>query len=299
MKSCIGQLLLLAFLLLLYLLSGTLVFSLLEKPYEIEVIEDFKVYVDELYASNRCINPNSLRELSAIFGRANQGLYTTIDISSDNNTFFSSWEVPDALFFSFSAISTIGYGNIVPQTSGGRLFCIFYSILGIPIVIAVGSFAGYGITTLHRKCAFRLVGKFKLENKSMIIFCNCLIASVIILIGIVPPSMGFASLYKFGTFEMFYFTFVTMSTIGFGDFVPEADPSWDFSYRLLLCVAMISWCTLLIAAFTLLFGFVAGPHSNRKKTRKKKAKSRSTIQTIAIATVHSPVERNTESLFNI
>lgn len=37
--------------------------------------------------------------------------------------------------FSFSVISTIGYGNITPETPAGKLFTIFYALFGIPVVL--------------------------------------------------------------------------------------------------------------------------------------------------------------------
>ena len=37
------------------------------------------------------------------------------------------------LFFSFTLVSTIGYGNTVPLTTEGKVFAIFYLIFGIPL----------------------------------------------------------------------------------------------------------------------------------------------------------------------
>jgi hypothetical protein len=34
-----------------------------------------------------------------------------------------------------SLLATIGYGNIAPQTFGGRLFCIIYGFIGIPFTL--------------------------------------------------------------------------------------------------------------------------------------------------------------------
>jgi len=41
-----------------------------------------------------------------------------------------SWNYGDSVVFCVATISTIGYGNIVPVTTGGRIFCIFYAIIG-------------------------------------------------------------------------------------------------------------------------------------------------------------------------
>lgn len=40
---------------------------------------------------------------------------------------------PSAVLFAFTILSTIGYGNFAPVTFAGKLFLIFYALVGIPI----------------------------------------------------------------------------------------------------------------------------------------------------------------------
>ena len=41
----------------------------------------------------------------------------------------------NAIFFSFTLVSTIGYGNTVPLTTEGKVFAIFYLIFGMQIQV--------------------------------------------------------------------------------------------------------------------------------------------------------------------
>lgn len=39
------------------------------------------------------------------------------------------------ILFSFSVITTIGYGNVAPKTMAGRAFVIAYGLIGIPFTL--------------------------------------------------------------------------------------------------------------------------------------------------------------------
>jgi len=49
----------------------------------------------------------------------------------------------------------IGYGNVVPETFGGRLFCILFALIGIPLTLTfvadMGVLMATGVSLLHRK----------------------------------------------------------------------------------------------------------------------------------------------------
>lgn len=50
--------------------------------------------------------------------------------------FLEGWSYLDALYFSVVTLTTIGFGDFSPQTDGGKLFTIFYIILGIGMILA-------------------------------------------------------------------------------------------------------------------------------------------------------------------
>lgn len=41
----------------------------------------------------------------------------------------------DAIYFCFVTLLTVGYGDITPQTDLGKIFTIFYMLLGIGIIL--------------------------------------------------------------------------------------------------------------------------------------------------------------------
>ena len=46
------------------------------------------------------------------------------------------WTLLDSAFFAVATISTVGYGDIVPQTALGKVFCMVYIVLGLGVFVA-------------------------------------------------------------------------------------------------------------------------------------------------------------------
>lgn len=40
---------------------------------------------------------------------------------------------PNTALFSFTVLSTIGYGNFAPSTNAGKLFLLLFAVIGIPV----------------------------------------------------------------------------------------------------------------------------------------------------------------------
>ena len=124
---------------------------------------------------------------------------------------------------------------MVPVTNGGRIFCVFYALAGIPgtclvlksigdqIAILISVF----ITVFEKKC-LRRAKPLKVKKKTTVV-------TVILTLCVVLPTVAAAVKLRRNDmtyFESVYFTFITLSTIGFGDFVPYYQH--DAEYLLLL-----------------------------------------------------------------
>jgi len=49
------------------------------------------------------------------------------------------WPLLDAAFFAVVTISTVGYGELVPQTVLGKLFTMFYILVGLGVFVAAAT----------------------------------------------------------------------------------------------------------------------------------------------------------------
>lgn len=50
---------------------------------------------------------------------------------------FEDWTVIEALYFSVVTLTTVGYGDLHPTTSGTEIFTIFYILTGIGVFVAL------------------------------------------------------------------------------------------------------------------------------------------------------------------
>lgn len=68
--------------------------------------------------------------------------------------FYSSvegWGIVDALYFSVVTLATVGYGDLAPQTTAGKLFTIVYIFVGIGLFVAVATAFARGYLQLEKK----------------------------------------------------------------------------------------------------------------------------------------------------
>ncbi|XP_003705402.1 TWiK family of potassium channels protein 7 [Megachile rotundata] len=163
------------------------------------------------------------------------------------------WSVFQAIFFASTVVTTIGYGNVVPSTSWGRLFCILFAFVGIPLTLIV-------IADLGKLFAAAVV-KIGLAVKSKLPFCFSIpcvpanstgrkslgaLAAVLLLFLYLACGAGMFMLWEdeWNFFDGFYFCFVTMTTIGFGDLVPKK-PKYTLLCTLYILVGLALTSTII------------------------------------------------------
>ncbi|CAH8569152.1 unnamed protein product [Heterobilharzia americana] len=191
----------------------------------------------------------------------------------------SKWSFVNAIFFCVTVITTIGYGHIAPVTFWGRITCIIYAIIGIPLMLIYLALIGNMLARMFRviflnllccRCFYDTIKRKREERRKRLqeweqrlreheeeeakrrglplppkkiqtfdedsdleadedddeiidgsklhvpLTISVIVLSMYTLIGAVI----FPTWEDWSTASAAYFSFITISTIGFGDLVP-------------------------------------------------------------------------------
>ncbi|NXC48969.1 KCNK3 protein, partial [Penelope pileata] len=111
------------------------------------------------------------------------------------------------------------YGHAAPSTDGGKVFCMVYALLGIPLTLVMFQSLGERINTfvrylLHRikKCLGMRRAEVSMANMVTIGFFSCISTLCI-------GAAAFSYYEHWSFFHAYYYCFITLTTIGFGDYV--------------------------------------------------------------------------------
>nr|XP_020460838.1 potassium channel subfamily K member 1-like [Monopterus albus] len=225
----------------IYLLIGAWIFSAIEKPYEHELKQELKVARQDFLSNNSCVSDARLEELLIRALEANSDGVSLIENDTEN-----SWNFVSSLFFTSTVLTTVGYGHTVPLSDGGKAFCIFYILFGIPftfLFLAAVVQRVMFLVTLQPVSYFhhrRAISK----SKVAIIHAACLTVIMILFVFLIPAWI-LSSLEKDWNFlDSLYFCFISLTTIGLGDYVPGETHSKEDSphphlYRLAITVYLL------------------------------------------------------------
>uniref|UniRef100_A0A3B3CNS1 Potassium two pore domain channel subfamily K member 2 n=1 Tax=Oryzias melastigma TaxID=30732 RepID=A0A3B3CNS1_ORYME len=206
------------FLVVLYLIIGATVFRALEQPQEnsqkLAILAEKLKFLD----LHSCVNASELEDLvKQVVSAVRAGVTPTGNLSLQT----SLWDLSSSFFFAGTVITTIGFGNISPHTEGGRIFCIIYALLGIPLfgfLLAgvgdqLGTIFGKGIAKVEKMIKWKVSQtKIRVISTLLFILFGCLIFVAL-------PAVIFKHIEGWSTLESIYFVVITLTTIGFGDFV--------------------------------------------------------------------------------
>uniref|UniRef100_A0A3Q2Q5N7 Potassium channel, subfamily K, member 2b n=1 Tax=Fundulus heteroclitus TaxID=8078 RepID=A0A3Q2Q5N7_FUNHE len=206
------------FLVVLYLIIGATVFRALEQPHESSQKLAILAEKLEFLALHSCVNSTELEDLvKQVVSAVRAGVNPSGNLSNQT----SLWDLSSSFFFAGTVITTIGFGNISPHTEGGRIFCILYALLGIPLFGFLLAGVGDQLGTIFGKAIAKVekMIKWKVSQTKIRVISTLLFILFGCLIFVALPAVIFKHIEGWSTLESIYFVVITLTTIGFGDFV--------------------------------------------------------------------------------
>lgn len=112
-----------------------------------------------------------------------------------------------------------GYGHSTPKTVDGKVFCMFYALAGIPLCMIMFQSVGERLNTFVTFALRQMKKCFRFKNievsQTDLIFVTLNLSTIILTCG----ALVFSHLEGWNYINAFYYCFITLTTIGFGDFV--------------------------------------------------------------------------------
>ncbi|XP_028327065.1 potassium channel subfamily K member 5-like [Gouania willdenowi] len=249
-----------------YLSIGAAIFQILEESNWVSAKNKYIAEKENILRNYHCLTKEGLEEILEIVSEA-AGQGVTITGENHRNT----WDWSNSVIFAASIVTTIGYGNVAPKTKGGRVFCILYGLCGIPLCLVWISKLGSFFGDRAKRLSGILIQK-GVSVKKVQFTCTALFLLWGLFVHLVIPPFVFMSVEGWSYLEGIYFSFITLTTVGFGDYVAGVNPNIDYP-RLYRIVAEL-WIYMGLAWLSLFFSWNVNMVVEAHKVLRKRHRQR-------------------------
>ncbi|XP_057707166.1 potassium channel subfamily K member 2 [Corythoichthys intestinalis] len=215
----------------LYLGMGALVFQNLEAYEENRKFNELITAKDNFLNYHSCV---SEQEFYKLLKDVASSVEAGLELDSLSSNFTTRWDVASAFFFCGAIITTIGFGNLSPRTWYGQLFCVCYALVGIPMFGILLAGVGDHMGTVLRKAVAKIETLFlKRQVRPTTVRVISAVLSILIgcLIFLAVPTVVFQKSEDWSFLESLYFVVITLTTVGFGDYVPDGSHAGGLFFK--------------------------------------------------------------------
>uniref|UniRef100_A0A2K6SJB8 Potassium channel subfamily K member 6 n=2 Tax=Saimiri boliviensis TaxID=27679 RepID=A0A2K6SJB8_SAIBB len=168
------------------------------------------------------------------------GRVVLANASGSANASDPAWDFASALFFASTLVTTVGYGYTTPLTDAGKAFSIAFALLGVPttMLLLTASAQRLSLLLTHAPLSW-LSMRWGWDPRRAACWHLVALLGVVVTVCFLVPAVIFAHLEEAWSFlDAFYFCFISLSTIGLGDYVPGEAPGQPYRalYKVLVTV---------------------------------------------------------------
>lgn len=219
-----------------YLLLGALVVSNIEGPYETQKRQELREFKADFLLENTCVNESKLEIfLEKVLNANKYGVSLLRNATTDSN-----WDFASAFFFASTLVTTVGYGYTTPLSDSGKGFCIFFALIGVPFTMLVLTASVQRLMALFTYAPINYFQLQKGYNRHSVTKVHFVIMLLLMLVFFfLVPSAIFSAIEASWTYlDAFYFCFISLCTIGLGDYVPGEQYDQKLRSLYKICVTL-------------------------------------------------------------
>ncbi|XP_063543126.1 potassium channel subfamily K member 9-like [Cydia strobilella] len=143
----------------------------------------------------------------------------TVVLKSEPHKAGQQWKFTGAFYYATTVLTTIGYGHSTPSTVGGKLFTMFYAIVGIPLGLIMFQSIGERVNRLSSVIIKSLKHAMNCKATSASEVDLICVVTTLSSLTIAGGAAAFSKFEGWSYFDSVYYCFITLTTIGFGDMV--------------------------------------------------------------------------------
>lgn len=236
---------------ILYIIIGAFIFQAIEGSNDnatgnsgVKLLEEIKKNVTATFNMTESEFDNFVLQIQSAASSSEKG---------------NEWTFTHAMAFIVQLLTTIGYGNITPVTTAGRIICIFYALIGIPLNIMLLQLVGQ-VVLRGQQILVSKVEKDLLKREGEPKFVNekCTLLGLLLLLTLLLVCTGIqVSLDNWTFLDGIYCYFITFATVGFGDLIPgnsqeqgPIKPGLVFLRILLIVLGLVAMSNVLNAVLS-------------------------------------------------
>ncbi|XP_005340569.2 potassium channel subfamily K member 6 [Ictidomys tridecemlineatus] len=235
-----------------YLMLGALLVARLEAPHEARLRAELGTLREQLLRRSPCVAAPALDAfVERVLAAGRLGRAALANASEPANASVPAWDFASALFFASTLVTTVGYGYTTPLTDAGKAFSIAFALLGVPttMLLLTASAQRLSLLLTHAPLSW-LSWRWGWDPRRAARWHLVALLGVIVTVCFLVPAAVFAHLEEAWSFlDAFYFCFISLSTIGLGDYVPGEAPGQP--HRALYKVLVTAYLFLGLVAMVL------------------------------------------------
>lgn len=135
---------------------------------------------------------------------------------------FENWTLAECLFFSIEVVTAVGWGSVVPETNEGKLFTILYTVLATLVMAsAISMIMDFIVESALDDLMDALESKALNSKDTDCPWANFRQRVLMVLFLLITGILFFWKVDGMTLVDASYFCIVSMTTIGFGDIIPQ------------------------------------------------------------------------------